>query len=69
MDFMEHPIFAKDHVKPGVWYYGGFPKSDHLDLCGFPHNLSPIRTLLNTEYRMEAWRNIYIRLKLLKFDD
>lgn len=52
-------------MQAGVWYYGGLPRSDHLDLCGFPPTLSPIRTLLNTEYRMETWRCIFLRLKLL----
>eukprot|EP00347_Sterkiella_histriomuscorum_P016179 403354185 len=69
IDFYDHPIFTKDCLKPGIWYYGGIPKSDHLDLCGFPPKLSPIRTLLNTEYRMEIWRNIFIRVKMLKFDE
>jgi hypothetical protein len=51
-----------------VWYYGGISGSDHLDLCGFPATLSPLRTIINEEYRYEMWRNCFIRLKMLKFE-
>ncbi|CDW85644.1 UNKNOWN [Stylonychia lemnae] len=69
MDFIENPIFQKDYLRPGVWYFGGVPRSDHLDFCGIPPKLHPIRTLLGREYRIKIWRNIYSRLKMLKFDE
>lgn len=36
----DNPVFQKDHMKPGVWYYGGIPESDHLDLSGLPDYLT-----------------------------
>jgi hypothetical protein len=51
---------------PGVWYYGGLPGSDHLDLCGFPTTLAPLRTHARIEYRYEVWRQIYGRVKMLQ---
>lgn len=66
-DPMEDPFLQKDEVKTGIWYYGGIPVSDHLDLCGMPELLSPLRKALGIEYRYEVWRKIYIRLRLLEF--
>lgn len=65
VDFKEHPIFTQNSYEPGVWYYGGIPGSDHLDLCGLPPIYEPLRTLLGIEYRTEMWRYIYLRLKML----
>ena len=59
---------GKDKYEPGIWYYGGIPGSDHLDLCGFPMHLSPIRTLMGIEYRQESWRTAFARVKMLKIE-
>jgi len=56
-------------LKPGVWYYCGVPRSDHLDLCGIPPKLHPFRSIVGREYRIELWRNIFSRVKMLKFDE
>jgi hypothetical protein len=55
-------------IEKGVWYYGGIGGVDHLDYCGIPDNLGPLRTVLNIEFRYEIWRKIFQRIKLLKFD-
>ena len=68
-DVMEHPTLTKDILKPGIWYYGSIPTTDHLDSCGIPPILSPFRTLTGQEFRYELWRTLFIRLRLLKFDD
>jgi len=39
-DPKDNPIFQRDEIKPGVWYYGGIPQSDHLDLSGLPDYLT-----------------------------
>ena len=69
IDFFDEPLFSKEFIKPGVWYYGGIPISDHLDLCGFPEHLTYFRTLIRDEYRYEIWRLIFIRLRMLKFEE
>jgi hypothetical protein len=63
LDFLQsdNPL----EVKPGIWYYGGIEGVDHLDMCGFPEHLTPLRTLLGIEFRYELWRRLFIRLKQL----
>lgn len=68
-DVLDHPIHHISSLKPGVWYYGGIPGTDHLDLCGFPETFSPFRTLIEEEFRHEVWRTIFIRAKMLDFDN
>ena len=63
LDFLSSHL--DQNVRPGIWYYGGIEGVDHLDICGFPEHLTPLRTLMGTEFRYELWRRIFIRLKLL----
>ena len=65
IDILDHPFFNISHFRPGVWYYGGIGGTDHLDLCGFSEFLSPLRTLLGSEFRFDTWRVLFIRLKML----
>ncbi len=47
IDVFDHPIYNSSSLRPGVWYFGGIPGTDHLDLCGFPPYLTLPRTFLH----------------------
>ena len=53
----------------GVWYYTGYPLTDHHDMAGLPNTWSRIQTLLGLEYRPPFWVNLFNRLKYLEFSD
>ena len=53
----------------GVWYYTGYPMTDHHDMAGLPSILRGFYVLLGLEYRPTFWVNIYNRVRLLDFND
>jgi hypothetical protein len=53
----------------GVWYYTGFPLTDHHDFAGIPKLSRVIQTLFGREYRPQFYINIYNRLRNLDFSD
>ncbi|CDW88607.1 small nuclear ribonucleoprotein [Stylonychia lemnae] len=59
----------KDKYEKGVWHFGSYPHTDHLDYCGLPPILTKIRTLLGIEYRPLLWINLFNRLRTLEIED
>ena len=53
----------------GVWYFTGYPLTDHHDMAGLPGNFKGIQTMLGLEYRPTFWINIYNRLRYLDFEE
>lgn len=51
----------------GVWYYTGYPMTDHHDMAGLPGNFKHVQTMFGLEYRPTFWINIFNRLRYLDF--
>ena len=58
-----------NNYEKGVWYYTGYPMTDHHDLAGLPSFLRDIQEVSGLEYRPTVWVNIYNRIRLLDFSD
>ena len=58
--------FSKDY-EPGVWYYTGFPMTDHSDFAGIPSTIRFMHILLGNEYRPQYYINLYNRIRSLEF--
>ena len=59
-----------------MWTYGSIPNADHLDCgAGLPPFIESLRFAWpkylgeNKEYRYKLWRNHFIRLRLLDYND
>jgi hypothetical protein len=57
------------NYEKGVWYYTGYPMTDHHDMAGLPSLLRGISVVLGLEYRPTFWINIYNRVRLLDFSE
>lgn len=51
----------------GVWYFTGYPQTDHHDMAGMPNIWRSVQLLFGLEYRPTFWINIYNRVRLLEF--
>ena len=60
----EDPAFEK-----GVWYFTGYPMTDHHDMAGLPGNFKAVQTMLGLEYRPTFWINVFNRLRYLNFSE
>lgn len=58
-----------DTYERGVWYYAGYPLTDHHDMAGLTNFWRDVQTLLGLEYRPTFWINIYNRLRNLDFSE
>lgn len=65
----EMQLRLSDTYQPGVWYYSGYPMTDHHDFAGLPGNFKYLQTLIGREYRPTFWINIFNRLRSLEFSD
>ena len=50
-----------------MWYYTGYPMTDHHDFAGLPNIWRGIQTILGLEYRPQFYINIYNRIRNLEF--
>ena len=62
-------LSAGPSYERGIWYYTGYPLTDHHDMAGLPGSWRGIQTMLGLEYRPTFWVNIYNRLRYLEFGD
>ena len=68
--FLDENLLGLNEEKPyqqGVWYYTGYPLTDHHDFAGLPNIWRGIQTLLGLEYRPQFYINIYNRIRTLDF--
>ena len=70
--YLDENLLSVSHgqnYERGVWYYTGYPVTDHHDMCGVPSFFRDIQTLLGIQYRPSFYTNIYNRLRSLDFSD
>jgi hypothetical protein len=51
----------------GVWYYTGYPLTDHHEFAGLPNMWRGVQTFIGLEYRPQFYINIYNRIRNLEF--
>ena len=68
IDPFDDPALMNKYLKKGVWYYGGIPGTDHLDYCGLPDYIAPLRKMIGIEFRYDFWRTTFMRIRMLKFE-
>ena len=66
-DFYEYYEVEEETYQKGVWYYTGYPLTDHHDMAGLPQLTRDLQTIMGLEYRPSFWINIYNRLRNLDF--
>ena len=69
LDENQLSLSAGPSYERGIWYYTGYPLTDHHDMAGLPSSWRGIQTMLGLEYRPTFWVNIYNRLRYLEFGD
>ena len=68
--FMDENLMRlNDHYEPGIWYYTGYPLTDHHEFCGVPNVWRHFQTLFGLEYRPGFYINIYNRIRNLEFPE
>jgi hypothetical protein len=67
--YMDENIMRLNNAyKPGIWYYTGYPLTDHNEFAGLMNMWRGIQTLVGLEYRPGFYINIYNRLRNLEFN-
>ena len=64
----ENIIRLDDSYQPGVWYYTGYPLTDHNEFAGLSNMWRGVQTLFGLEYRPGFYINIFNRLRNLNFE-
>jgi hypothetical protein len=62
-------LCSGENYEKGVWYYTGYPLTDHHDMAGVPSFYRDLHTILGLEFRPTFWINIYNRLRSLNFKE
>lgn len=65
----ENIMRLNDIYEPGIWYYTGYPLTDHHEFCGVPNIWRHFQTLFGLEYRPGFYINIYNRIRNLEFPE